>query len=216
MALSCVNFLQDRLKVNLLDLPRPDSTRDLVKELIDEGMSAVLAGIGYAATFWVQHLKLAGGTLRIQNALSEPGKISQFLRTKLLEWLECLSLLDQLPSAVEAFQLLAIAADTSKQLSLSIFMPDATRFLLRHYQTITTWPLQIYSSALIFSPQASVVRKNNRHKIPEWLKKTPLVEYEWASLIQTLAGHSHGVDAVAFSPDGKRIASGSNDDTIKI
>ena len=113
MALSCVNFLQDGLKFNLADLPRPDSTRYLVKELMDEGMSAILAGIGYAATFWVQHLKLAEGTLRIQNALSKPGKISQFLRTKLLEWLECLSLLDQLPSTVEAFQFLSIAADVS-------------------------------------------------------------------------------------------------------
>ncbi|KAL8696240.1 MAG: hypothetical protein Q9201_007757 [Fulgogasparrea decipioides] len=111
--LSCVTCLQDGLKVNLVDLPRPDSTRDLVKELQDEGKSAVLAGIGYAATFWVQHLDLAEHTLRIRNALSGPGEISQFLRTKLLEWLECLSLLDQLPVAVKAFQILSSAADVS-------------------------------------------------------------------------------------------------------
>ena len=95
-------------------------------------------------------------------------------------------------------------------------MQDATRFLLRHYQTIATWPLQIYSSAILFSPQASVVRTNNLDKIPRWLKKTPLTENEWASLIQTLAGHSDRVTAVVFSPDGKRIASGSWDKTIKV
>ncbi|KAL8637402.1 MAG: hypothetical protein Q9228_005321 [Teloschistes exilis] len=43
VTLSCVNYLRDRLKTNLVDLPRPGSTRDLVKELKDEGKSAVLA-----------------------------------------------------------------------------------------------------------------------------------------------------------------------------
>ena len=97
-----------------------------------------------------------------------------------------------------------------------MFMQDATRFLLRHYHTITTWPLQIYSSAIIFSPQASVVRTKNLGKIPRWLKKVSPVEDQWASLIQTLAGHSRSVTAVAFSPDGKRIASGSDDQTVKV
>ena len=113
MTLSCVTCLRDGLKVNLVELPRPDSTRELVEELKDEGKSAILAGIGYAATFWAQHLKLAESTRRIRNALSVPGEISQFLRTKLLEWLECLSLLGQLPGAIEAFQVLSSAADVS-------------------------------------------------------------------------------------------------------
>ena len=113
VTLSCMTCLQDGLKVNLVDLPRPDSTRDSVKELKDEGKKAVLAGIGYAATFWAQHLKFAERTQRVQNALSRPGEISQFLRTKLLEWLECLSLLDQLPGALEAFQVLSSTTDVS-------------------------------------------------------------------------------------------------------
>lgn len=34
--------------------------------------------------------------------------------------------------------------------------------------------------------------------------------------IKTLEGHTKGVRSVAFSPDGKHIVSGSNDNTIKI
>jgi WD40 repeat protein len=93
---------------------------------------------------------------------------------------------------------------------------DAIRFLLRHYQTVSTWPLQVYSSAIVFSPATSVVRRENLDKIPHWLTNIPTVEEEWASLIQTLAGHSGMVLAVAFSPDGQRIASGSTDNTIKV
>ena len=34
--------------------------------------------------------------------------------------------------------------------------------------------------------------------------------------LETLKGHSYGVLSVAYSPDGKRIISGSADETIKI
>jgi WD40 repeat protein len=34
--------------------------------------------------------------------------------------------------------------------------------------------------------------------------------------VRTLSGHSESVNSVAFSPDGKLLASGSADDTIKL
>ena len=98
---------------------------------------------------------------------------------------------------------------------MSAFVQDATRFLLRHYQTIATWPLQVYSSAIVLSPQTSMVRVANLGKIPNWLRALPQVEEAWPPLVQTLRGHSWSVTAVAFSPDGKYIASGSLDKTVK-
>lgn len=32
-----------------------------------------------------------------------------------------------------------------------MLVQDAMRFLLRHYQTVTTWALQIYSSAIVLA-----------------------------------------------------------------
>ncbi|RMZ90383.1 hypothetical protein DV736_g2368, partial [Chaetothyriales sp. CBS 134916] len=198
----------DSLKVNLVGLPRPDSTWE------DKNREAVIASFDYTATFWAQHLDDARRTAHLQDALAEHGEVITFLRTKMLEWLECLSLLDKLPLAIDALKILTNTADLTK--SLSILVQDATRFLLRHYQTLATWPLQIYSSAIVFSPQTSIVRRENLDKVPGWLRNIPRVEDTWTSLIQTLAGHSNSVTAVAFSPDSKQIASGSYDKTIKL
>ena len=97
-----------------------------------------------------------------------------------------------------------------------MLVQDAIRFLLRHYPTVAAWPLQIYSSAIVLSPQTSIVRRNNIKKVPAWLATLPQVEDAWASLIQMLTGHSQKVHAVTFSPDGKQIASASSDKTIKL
>jgi hypothetical protein len=51
-----------------------------------------------------------------------------------------------------------------------------------------------------------VVRRDNLDKVPTWLKKLPQVEDAWASLIQTLIVHMGWVSTIAFSPDGKQIA----------
>jgi hypothetical protein len=113
IALSCLSHLSQRLKVNLIDLPRPDSTRELMER------NKLVASVDYAATFWVHHLEGAKRTTLIQNALTEQGEFSTFLRTKLLEWLECLSLLDKLPRAVEGLRTLADLVEVSNMHSIS-------------------------------------------------------------------------------------------------
>jgi hypothetical protein len=113
IALSCLSHLSQRLKVNLVDLPRPDSTRELMK------WNERATSVAYAATFWVKHLYGAKRTTLIQNALTEQGELGTFLRTKLLEWLECLSLLNKLPHAIEALRTLADTVDISSIHSIS-------------------------------------------------------------------------------------------------
>ena len=34
--------------------------------------------------------------------------------------------------------------------------------------------------------------------------------------IRTLEGHTEGINSVVFSPDGKTLASGSEDDTLRV
>jgi len=49
-----------------------------------------------------------------------------------------------------------------------------------------------------------------------WIKRCPQIVEEWSSLVQTLEGHTEGVNAVAFSPNGKLVASASGDSTVRV
>jgi len=53
-------------------------------------------------------------------------------------------------------------------------------------------------------------------KMPRWIKRGPEVETNWSAILQILEGHSSGVQAVAFSPNGKQLASGSFDKTVRV
>lgn len=96
------------------------------------------------------------------------------------------------------------------------FVQDAMRFLLRHYQALSHWPLQIYSSGIIFSPESSVVKGENLHKVPVWLGRAPPMEDSWTPMIQALVGHLETVSIITYSPDGKQIASASEDGMINL
>ncbi len=113
IALSCLSYLSQRLKINLIDLPWPDSTRKLMKR------NTLISSIDYAVFFWVQHLNDAQHISLIQNAFAEQEKVSTFLRTKLLKWVECLSLLDKLSRVFKALNTLTDMTDVSDIYSIS-------------------------------------------------------------------------------------------------
>ena len=120
MAVNCLSFLSERLKVDLLSLSRPDATREAaketVKETVKEGENELLTTLSYPVTFWFQHVEMAKNDPVIQSVLNENGMLEKFFHTRFLEWLECLSLLDQLPRALEALKTL------SSVLIVSVFM----------------------------------------------------------------------------------------------
>ncbi|KAF6837184.1 vegetative incompatibility protein het-e-1 [Colletotrichum plurivorum] len=117
-------------------------------------------------------------------------EVEQFFKQSFLHWLEAMSLLRCIFERIRCIMNLS-----------------------RTIQGIEIAPLQVYHSALIFSPTSSIIRKLYRSEEPKWLTTKPRVKNAWSPLLQTMGPYYDRSkwfpnDPFAiFSPDGNTIAS---------
>ena len=222
-----LDLLSEALKRDIYDLQAPGC---LINQ-VSKPESDPLAAIQYSCIFWIDHLHDSAA----RENLDQSGRILAFFERKYLQWLEALSLLSNIPAGVRAMEKLEgylvnyfqheweIIETTSNIMqqgtnfqSLQDIIKDARRFLLSHKGIIEIAPLQVYISALIFSPTNSLIRGLFHTEEPSWIDLKPKVEADWNACLQTLEGHGGSVTSVVFSNDGQRLASGSDDKTVKI
>ncbi|KAK1526947.1 uncharacterized protein CCOS01_07209 [Colletotrichum costaricense] len=187
-----------------------------------------LCALQYSCTYWVDHL--ADWVCEKRIVMGEPLpqeecvilEVSSFLRRKFLNWIEALSLLRQMQGAIQAIQKLQVLFNQSPgsiEQGLSAFIHDANRFLLYHKVIIEKTPLQLYASALLFSPKQSVVKAQFRDEAPDWVTITPGLETTWSACLQTLyydLERCIGACSVAYSPDGEWLVTLYFDGTVKL
>ncbi|KAF7518824.1 hypothetical protein G7054_g13313 [Neopestalotiopsis clavispora] len=166
-----------------------------------------LASIRYSCVYWVDHLQDAGVIKRtVTYEKSVVTDTLRFLNINYLHWLEALSLIHCIPEGIKAIQKLErVLADNDSE-QLQNLATDARRFLLSQKGGIELAPLQTYTSALMFSPTNSLIKRTFRTEFPIWIGSAPKVELDWNACLQTLEGHSNSVNFVAISPDGRRLA----------
>ncbi|KAL2270157.1 hypothetical protein VTJ83DRAFT_2341 [Remersonia thermophila] len=180
-----------------------------------------LARIRYSCIFWADHLCSVPSNLHpelLVEWMNDTGKVFGFLNKYLLRWLESLSLIGQLSTGLFTIRKILDVAQSQPNISpcLLELLKDAEKFVFSHRSIMERCPLQIYGSALVFSPTMSETR--TRH----WKERLPCIEMatgmkdRWDAHRQTLEGHSSGVFAIAFSPDGHTLVSGSEETTIRL
>ncbi|KAG9229085.1 hypothetical protein BJ875DRAFT_508153 [Amylocarpus encephaloides] len=128
--------------------------------------------------------------------------------------LEALSLMGSLSNGIVTIRKLKNWLEAEKCPHLYAFVHDAKRFVLHNTLVIEQAPLQLYCSAIIFTPAQSIVRVAFENCIPSWIQKVPKVQERWDALQQTLEGHSSSVNSVAFSPDGKHVTLEGHSSTV--
>ncbi|KAF3941917.1 hypothetical protein ABW19_dt0204445 [Dactylella cylindrospora] len=179
------------LGVSIREIPIETVRRCIPKEL------------EYACRYWSYHF-IRGVEL---GKAYDGVKVYNFIHRFLLEWLEVGSLLGILSDIIHGLRELELVVSSFKDSTLLELLRDADRSIQFNVNCIQRSPLQIYSSALLFLPENSLVRKVFSHQRPEWMLGPPRVQSNWDSCLQTLDSHDTCIRGLQFSRDGRILAS---------
>lgn len=94
---------------------------------------------------------------------------------------------------------------------LKTLIYDAHQFTVAFFGPISQGALQVYHSALPFTPQDTLLYKNFQGELDTTIQVRGSIEKTWDSCIRVLEGHVYLVLCIAFSPNGQQIASGGLD-----
>ncbi|KZT37864.1 hypothetical protein SISSUDRAFT_1129241 [Sistotremastrum suecicum HHB10207 ss-3] len=170
-------------------------------------------GLTYSCCFWAFHLaSCIDINVQVQDLLSN------FLENQVLHWLEYLQHVGQLHIAVRALTPSQKPVLQKYPILLSLVV-DAQRFLLENFGIISKDPSELYRSALLWLPKNSQMREHyicNQSSQLTWPEVIKGLRPSWDATLHTLAGHAERVSCVAYSPDGRRLASASWDNTVRI
>lgn len=237
----CLTIMHGSLPKNICKLRDPAAkARDVTKYQVDKCISFP---IQYACRYWIQHLQRSGrdwmnhggmkdffwtdflGWLEILSLLGQLSEGMNML-AGLQYWLHNTSKkknfqpslqsqwkkMNWFPRNKSSDKVITNHGSGTSQ-SLSMLIHDAKRFAFQHGGVIEETPLQIYCSALIFSPEQSLISQRYHTEVPSWIIPSLRRYNKWPRYTQAL-WHTREPLSLAFSPDGSYLASGCYDGTI--
>jgi WD40 repeat protein len=203
---------------NICSLEPPGIFRDEIDEQVIK--QCISVEFRYVCRYWVHHLEHSGENI------CDGDDVHKFLEDHLIHWLEVLCLTGNAYDSVDILECLrnqvkvwriyemSMIILTPEQdgpgTKLSAFLFDAKLFMLQNYSILNKAPLQIYSSALVFAPQNSIIREKFCRLFPKWLTRLPHFSQTWnRELIETERPDSNSTpdsNSVVFSADSKLVA----------
>ncbi|OHF03755.1 pfs domain-containing protein [Colletotrichum orchidophilum] len=228
MALACLDLLSISLRYNMANLKPADQRSTIANGVLEKQLPP---HVRYACLHWFHHLELAGKPLQDDDA------IHRFLQGKFLHWLEALSILGEADCGTRTPEKLLPLVEVSYATSLRSplvgndptchsnkeqpdsrlfeILEDADSFVSKHVSVLVEFPLQIYWSALVFSPTSSAVRNAFVGSIPSCIKFQSPHKSGWVPLVQN-AGlvRNEQFFHVAISPDSRLVAFSQSGDSI--
>ncbi|KAG8723033.1 hypothetical protein FRC09_005014 [Ceratobasidium sp. 395] len=209
LAEHCFGVMADGLKFNMCGLETSNRFNSDVQDLDSRVRAAIHPHLSYSCLYWSSHFVDA-----LVDRLE--GCLRGFLfGTKLLYWIEALSLLGKLSTALSSLLGLMTRRLPEDMQDCRTAANDAYRFILSSYDVISRSTPHLYVSALAFAPGNSGIARRIRNFFPKLLTIAEGDEKEWTSCLRGIWVASE-VSSTAYSPDSRRIVSGSADGTAKI
>lgn len=171
-----------------------------------------LSRLRYSCLHWLDHAVFLQRNGECQ--VSEDDKIESLICNDLLHWLEALGLMKMMPQGTASFQHLSNLYRSSgkpKSTRIGDLVQSANNFVRYNKACIETAPLQVYSSAILFCPQAgNDIKHHYQHELvgvalnPKEAGATrpPVIRAMQSAEIQS----TYRVRNMVFSHDGRFLA----------
>ncbi|KAE9392818.1 hypothetical protein BT96DRAFT_1000020 [Gymnopus androsaceus JB14] len=205
LALLCLQCMNRDLK-RILPFSRRSFANFEIQDLDILVKTHISKALNYAILYWADHLSSVHicRTFRTSNF----GELQQFANTRLLFWLECISLLNASESAMES---LVKGKDWLKKMNNDVYTPtlqlldDGYHAVNEFFPIVQNFGVHIYLSFILFLPQETSLYRCYSHLLPPHWKVTGNPRKTWSPLIGSTR-LPYFLNSLAFSPDGRRIA----------
>ncbi|KAF8174433.1 WD40-repeat-containing domain protein, partial [Mycena galopus ATCC 62051] len=201
LAKRCMVIMNTSLHYDMCDLRDPSVQNAEVKDLSERIGHYILPELLYACKFWKAHLELM---INASPALAE--MIQSFVLTKLLPWIECLSILSSISVALPA---LGVA-----QVWCTIERLECVRHFVLYEPKVAESALYIYQIA----PFHPAFNAQSKARLPPDLKVHLITapSQEWSDQPGLFGRHRDSVTCLSISPSGSKLVSGSKDTFVRI